>query len=458
MESPQNSIMHGIQDEYSFSHRQGFASHFCGYWERKWLRINYIFKIIFFAQRHRPSFLHDQRGVATAIGLLLLAVLTLLGTTAVVFTSTDIQISGNYKVSEVAFFAAEAGIEEARARLRSTAEANLINDSYPTSTQWRAYIGTLARSQTLGFNPSLSTHSRTGSLQSSMSYVVEIKHKTDAIGNIMYWGDDNTDGIVTRNTTVGDSNNRNIYLVTSSGYTGNSYRTVEAEMAKVPPITVPAPLYVKSNATIQGSSTDIIGTDGCGGADKPGVITTKAPGSIDINGGPNITGVGGTTPNIIYNGLSLDIDSMVNSLKTLANYSYTKSGTDTGMNWGTPTSGLNLESPTTCDDHNIVYYNTNGATIMLAGGSSGCGILLIEGNLEVHGGFSWNGVILITGSVKYSGGGNKQVTGGVLSGGTVDADLVGGNANIVYCSTAVTNQTANLPLKILSWRDAREGN
>ena len=65
-----------------------------------------------------------------------------------------------------------------------------------------------------------------------------------------------------------------------------------------------------------------------------------------------------------------------------------------------------------CSDHNIVYYKANGTDIKLSGGSSRCGILLVEGYLEVHGGFSWHGVILVTGSIKYTGGRDKQVTGG----------------------------------------------
>jgi PilX N-terminal len=447
-----------------WNHRDSLRT--CGFdgclwsnWTTRHSRDNRVLGLVFSALLNRTNLYQNERGMVTALALLLLAVLALLGTTAVVVTSTDIRIGGNYKVSEVAFYAAEAGVEEARARLRSSAEEYLIVDSYPSSSQWRAYIGTLAMAQKKEFNSSESKHSRTSSLHPDMNYVVEIRHRTDDDGNILYWGDHNSDGIVTRNTDVGNSNNRNIYLVSSSGYTGNSYQTVEAEMAKTPPITVPSPLYVKADAKIQGSSTDIIGTDMCGGSDKPGVITTKDPGLIDISGGPNITGVGGTTPNITYNGINLDIDSMVNSLKKLANFSYNvTSATHTGMNWGSPTLGGTLESPSTCSVHNIVYYNTNGTDIKLAGGSSGCGVLLVEGDLDVNGGFSWHGVILATGSVKYTGGGSKQVTGGMLSGGTVDADMVGGNANIVFCSSAVKNQTESLPVRLLSWRDLREGN
>jgi Tfp pilus assembly protein PilX len=423
--------------------------------KRRYSKASHILKAVLSAGVGRRFTHRSESGMVTAVSLLVLAALTLLGTTAMLVTSTDILIGGNYKVSEMAFYAAEAGVEEARARLRSTAGANQIIDASPTSTQWRAYIGTLAMAQKLGFDSGQATHSRTNSLQSAMTYVVEIKHKTNAAGNIMYWGDDNDDGTATRNTTTGN----NIYLVTSSGYTGNSFRTVETEVTKVAPIPVPSPLYVKADSTIRGSSTHIIGEDKCGSANKHGVTTTKNPGSVTIDGNPSITGASGTDPDILYNSPNLDIAGMVNSLKTQANFSYNvSSDTQTGMDWGTPTPGATQQDPSTCSVHNIVHYNTNGTYIKLAGGSSGCGILLVEGNLEVNGGFSWTGIILVTGSVTYSGGGDKQVTGGILSGGTVDADLVSGNANIVYCSSAVKSQTDSFPLRNLSWRDLRAGN
>jgi Tfp pilus assembly protein PilX len=434
--------------------------------KRRYSKVCHILDTVLSAGVGRRFTYRGESGMVTAVSLLVLAALTLLGATAMLVTSTDILIGGNYKVSEMAFYAAEAGVEEARARLRSTAGANLIADASPSSTQWRAYIGTLAMAQKagercmgcVGFNSTLATHSRTNSLQSAMTYVVEIKHKTekpDGTGNIMYWGDDNDDGTATRNTTTGT----NIYLVTSSGYTGNSFRTVEAEVAKAAPIPVPSPLYVKADSTIRGSSTHIIGKDTCGSADKHGVTTTKSPGSVTIDGNPSITGASGTDPDILYNGPNLDITAMVNSLKPQANFSYNvSSDTQTGMNWGTPTPGATQQDPSTCSVHNIVHYNTNGTYIQLAGGSSGCGILLVEGNLEVNGGFAWHGIVLVTGSVTYSGGGDKQVSGGILSGGTVDADLVSGNANIVYCSSAVKSQTDSFPLRNLSWRDLRVGN
>jgi hypothetical protein len=150
----------------------------------------------------------------------------------------------------------------------------------------------------------------------------------------------------------------------------------------------------------------------------------------------------------------MDIQSIVNSWRDAANYQYSVSGdTHTGMAWGTPTMGATLQNPSSCSTTNVVYYNTNGTDIKLAGGTSGCGILLVDGDLEVNGGFTWHGMVIVSGSIRYLGGGDKNITGAVLAGGSMDADLVGGNANIVYCSSAINNQSYYQALRKLSWAE-----
>jgi hypothetical protein len=124
------------------------------------------------------------------------------------------------------------------------------------------------------------------------------------------------------------------------------------------------------------------------------------------------------------------------------------------MNWGQPTI-TNQHTPSTCSISNIVYYNTQNTHIKLTGQTSGCGILLVDGDLEVDGGFTWHGIVLATGTVTYLGGGDKHVTGGIMAGASLqgELDVVGGNASIIYCSSAINNQTFNLPLKMLSWKE-----
>jgi hypothetical protein len=194
----------------------------------------------------------------------------------------------------------------------------------------------------------------------------------------------------------------------------------------------------------------VLGMDGCGTSDVPGIIT-KA--TVSKNGNPSITG---QNPAAIVEHSSIDIDvqKMIGEFKTKANYSYNlTSDTLTGMDWGDPTPGGTQQCATSCSQHNIVYFDTNKTYVKLAGQSSGCGILMVEGDLQVHGGFQWYGVILVTGSIIFTGGGGKNVTGAVLVGANASADLVGGDANIVYCSKAVSNQTNYMPLVTLRWAE-----
>ncbi len=78
-------------------------------------------------------------------------------------------------------------------------------------------------------------------------------------------------------------------------------------------------------------------------------------------------------------------------------------------------------------------------------------MLLVQGDLMVQGGFHWYGVVLVTGSVSFTGGAEKNVTGALLAGANASADLVGGNANILYCSRAVYENSHGLPLHVLRW-------
>jgi len=91
--------------------------------------------------------------------------------------------------------------------------------------------------------------------------------------------------------------------------------------------------------------------------------------------------------------------------------------------------------------------------LKLAGDSHGAGILLIEGNLEIDENFAWYGVILATGSVAFTGGGQKNVTGGIMSEkqATIETDE---NAGIIYCST-ISKKLKEIipPSKISRWRE-----
>ena len=239
-----------------------------------------------------------------------------------------------------------------------------------------------------------------------------------------------------------------IYVVTSYGLEANSNKTVEIEIARLPPLTVPAPLYVEGDTNIQSNSAYIFGTDDCGSDDKPAVSTTlgtTAP-TVGVGVPPDLVGAGGTTGEdaVTYNDTDLDIQYMIDLLKSQANFSYNLANGDfpTSGNftlspagdWGTPIGGdgggpsSDPPDASTCSEYNIVWFDaagTAGNGIGLTGGEKGCGILIVEGNLSINGSFDWHGLILVSGNFQFTGGGgqDKIITGALLSGGGVPAGI-----------------------------------
>ena len=78
------------------------------------------------------------------LGLMFLAIIAILGTTAVIVTTTDIKIGTNYKLNQQAFYAAEAGINRAMSKIEDfifdPTEALLDTDVKvdPTSSSYKA--------------------------------------------------------------------------------------------------------------------------------------------------------------------------------------------------------------------------------------------------------------------------------------------------------------------------------
>lgn len=58
----------------------------------------------------RPSILKDDKGVVIVVALLLLLILTLIGINAIHSSVFEVKLSGNERVRNIAFYAAEGGI------------------------------------------------------------------------------------------------------------------------------------------------------------------------------------------------------------------------------------------------------------------------------------------------------------------------------------------------------------
>jgi Tfp pilus assembly protein PilX len=383
----------------------------------------------------------NEKGAVLVIGLLLILVLTILGMGAMLTTGMELKIARNDRSAKRVFYATEAGTEDARSRLQTVGSSSPIPDNQPTNANWTAFIGTPTEAALQGYVANSDQILYSPLPYSSTDYVVTIKHKLNSSGQILKWGYAN--GILGENTSAGN----NIFVITSQGQepTGASKSLqIEATNAQ---LYVPSAVYTRDQTTLQGTSTYVQGKDQCGTGDVYGALSMK---NVIRNGNPFVDGV----PQPISQNSPVDIDvaGLVNQFKANANYTYSVTATTmSGMTWGTPTVGATQQSAMSCTAHNVVYINANSTFVQLTGMSQGCGLLLVDGDLMVQGGLHWYGVILATGSISFTGGAEKNVTGAVLAGADASADLVGGNAAIVYCSSAVYDNSHGLPLNILRW-------
>jgi len=115
----------------------------------------------------------------------------------------------------------------------------------------------------------------------------------------------------------------------------------------------------------------------------------------------------------------------------------------------------------TIEEPSIVY---SSGSVKVSNGSTGAGILLINGDLTITGSFSWSGLVIVRGDVIFKGGGGEKRVVGAL---VVESDLstsedvlestsvrLSGTVEIVYSRETV--QTIGRVLAsytILNWRE-----
>jgi hypothetical protein len=337
----------------------------------------------------------------------------------------------------------------------NTVYANAVLPQPP----WQTYIGSATDAQVYGYTTG-NTQTRVDSLQTASHYTVVVTHAVNASQQMLYWGDPTSSGTNIRNTTL---TGNPIYLVTSHGTAGGANSIVQTQVARVPPVPVPGAVYVAARTSLLGSSTYIDGNDACGTHNVPGITTplgttTGGNPTLTESGNPDVRGndAQGNSVPMQYNSTTLNVQAVVDSLKGAADSSYTYSQTTTvsQQSWGTPTAGAHQNDPLACAVSHVVYFNMHDTSLKLSGGTQGCGMLLVQGDLEINGGFSWYGPVLVTGSVSYTGGGNKNISGALISGeaATVNVeDVIGGNATILNCSQAITDAVRNRPVLVLNW-------
>lgn len=192
----------------------------------------------------------DERGMVLSTAMIFLAILGILGTTAIVVTTTDIKIGGNYKTNIQAFYIAEAGIQDGIGRLVN----GTISDSGSESdTGWN----------------SGNTYSTSG-----FSNSITVQHH------------------VLSGSVVVDSHGNPLYKITSTGTSGNSEKTLEVVVR----LTYPSPfdnalhgcdgVSFSSNGSTSSYSSSGQATDGQNGS----IGTSNANADITLSSNADIQG------------------------------------------------------------------------------------------------------------------------------------------------------------------------
>ena len=115
-----------------------------------------------------------------------------------------------------------------------------------------------------------------------MNYTVKIKHKTDATGNVLYWGDTDGDYDYEENFTDG----KPIEIITSQGTKNGANKIVIIEARYEPAFfDPPAALYVNGNLEKNGVAGFAKGA--CPGCSPPctavpDVVTTTNAGACPV--------------------------------------------------------------------------------------------------------------------------------------------------------------------------------
>ncbi|MGD9973714.1 MAG: hypothetical protein AB7S77_11705, partial [Desulfatirhabdiaceae bacterium] len=392
--------------------------------------------------------------------------------------------SGYNLSSTKAFYAAEAGMEEARKRLKGiknvSANPNYVGDPATSpNANWSAFILTSSswpltdhpdyNSSLQNYVPTTSSYTSTtvaqNSLQTMMPYMVQIRHKREydaevaghtssvphyfdndgsttthsagSPGNIIYYGYGNSAAPATVVQFTGGTATKPVEIISAYGRVGASKKLIEIEVAYDPGPTIAAAIYAKGDITGNGSALVIDGSDDCGIASSKPPTYTKNPSVTNPNGSPVMV----PDPPGPENGtLDIDINSHVDSLKSSA--SITLTADTNGATYGTSTDFVTVYSDTS---------NPNNVQGLKLQNVVGYGTLLVEGDLELGGGFEWKGLVLVTGVLTFNGGGaGVNIRGAVLANQTVS---INGGLDIKYDSCMVDKALSSQDLKIISWRE-----
>ena len=401
-------------------------------------------------ESHNRSNMTHNRGFALVAVLLLMAVVGIVTATVLQTTSTEIRISGNHRQAIQEFYAAEAGLAEARSRLRKTTGTDIyfIEDrAVSPDPLWTAYIVESA-DWLPSVDPEYSPHAtnliplpghaantvvQPNSLQTELPYWVKIRHKTEQ-GNVVYFGYPSpTSPVPVSFTTNTPTPWLPIEKIIAHGAATGGTVVLEEEVVHPPGPNQLGALHAFGDVSLAGASGTINGHDACGvvGSLPPVVYggTFMSNPAIQFNGNP-------ASPQP-----SAHVPDPASALAALNADAVALNGDQVNELLGT------AEVPMTFFAEGGLFPQPQGIRIRQ---TRGAGILLVDGNATLEGEVRWDGMILVTGTLFLNGHGSGIVIRGAIWAGKIDQT---GPLTVQYDSCRLQAALLAVPLRVRTWRE-----
>jgi Tfp pilus assembly protein PilX len=415
----------------------------------------------------------SERGFALFLALLVLLLVTAVGTGMVVMSNTETSISSNFSDEQVAFYAARGGLEEARDRLRVTAP-NSLTASLPTNLPGQTggvlYVTNPANGETdtpwltngsnypddeicqevtcTGGIPGGSPWYATASASTSYAAIPVLSWKW---ARITVKTNKMSSGVASTNTVDGNSadsyrvcwngtnevttsatscaaiGDKEVYMLTALAVTSTgSRRMIQSEATSTAFPTLPGPMiFDGSNPAYSAPNSNAFSVNGNDAAKGPNAgagcgpaVNEPAVGGYD--NGSVTTLVGDIPKPAKYTGTGgtpsvSNVNSQLGALNTVSGLRALVSSVQSAASSANIYTG-NASSLTNPGTNAAPVINVVQGNLSLGGGFSGAGILLVEGTLTMSGNPSYNGIILVIGQgvLVKNGGGNGTTNGSIL--------------------------------------------
>lgn len=329
--------------------------------------------------------LKNEEGYVIIIALMILSILTVIGTTGLRTSITETHISTNHQIHKMNFYAAESGAP--------VASLALLSDSFLPESEYgnASWVGT-----------------DTMDLSNGTQFTYEVGHQVNADGEVLRYGDPDGDHLWEINTTVGRPLETVVTHGTHIGRGGDV--AIQVTLQFRPAFELPnTALWVqnpdmvdfKGNATVVGDSSD---PSIC--PDVPDVLHHLNP--IDPMDEPKHFGdefvhesSGGMYP----------FGPVKENLRSRADY--------IGSTF--PTT---LAESSTADNPVVIIIEgdlqINNEDLKVPA----YGVLYVDGNLRINGNVEWNGLIVTTGDASV-GNGTANINGSLVTGESADVEISG---------------------------------